>query len=89
MNGMTETAVRDDRTATDKADTLANKVNNLQQRVRDMNARLGRSNDIREAVNATGTAPPRPQRLLHDALDEASATVDAINEALDKMGVLL
>lgn len=83
------TRVRDDRPATDKANGLVSKVGNLFARVRDLHERLGYGSDLR--ANAVEKmkgydAPPAPMPLLHDSLDEASVTVDRINELLDTIG---
>lgn len=83
------TRVRDDRSATEKASSVAGKVSNLLSRVRDLNERLGCGSDLRanavDKMKGYDTAPA-PMPLLHDSLDEASATVDRINEVLDTIG---
>lgn len=81
--------VRDDRSATEKASGVAGKVSNLLSRVNDLKERLGCGSDLR--ANAVDTmrgrdTVPAPMPLLHDSLDEASATVDRVNEVLDIIG---
>ena len=83
------TRVRDDRSATEKASSVAGKVSNLLSRVNDLKERLGCGSGL--LANAVEKmkgydAPPAPMPLLHDSLDEASATVDRINEVLDTIG---
>lgn len=81
--------VRDDRAATEKASNLASKASSLLARACDLNRRLGSGADIKaNAVDKlTGyDAPPAPMPLLHDSLDEASATLERINEMLDIIG---
>ena len=84
-----EMRTRDDRSATEKADGLANQVNGLMARVSELNARLVRGSDPKGTVcggQFGGPPVPAPMRMLHDSLDEAADAVVRINNALDTLG---
>ena len=70
-----------------------NSVGNLVARVGDIQARLASRSELKNDETAKayvgsdfgGPRPPEPTRQLHDSLDQASASVAAINDRLDQI----